>query len=78
MSIDSKTRAPLVFQSRVGAAPGVVFDAFFRDPEIAHKLLAQMLPFTTSQPLELQAVQLVYQQGGYWVYKIPPTEPSSS
>lgn len=28
-----KTRAPLVFQSRVRAAPDVVFDAFFRQPE---------------------------------------------
>jgi uncharacterized protein YndB with AHSA1/START domain len=28
-----KTRAPLVFQSRVGAAQRVVFDAFFREPQ---------------------------------------------
>jgi uncharacterized protein YndB with AHSA1/START domain len=28
-----KTRAPLVFQSRVHAAPSVVFDAFFREPK---------------------------------------------
>lgn len=28
-----KTRAPLVFQSRVRAAPQVVFDTFFRQPE---------------------------------------------
>src|SRR5438045_2448367 len=28
-----KTRAPLIFQSRVGAPPGVVFDAFFREPQ---------------------------------------------
>ena len=27
-----KTRPPLVFQSRVQAAPAVVFDAFFREP----------------------------------------------
>lgn len=27
-----KTRPPLVFQSRVGAPPRVVFDAFFREP----------------------------------------------
>ena len=27
-----KTRAPLVFESRVKAAPNVVFDAFFHDP----------------------------------------------
>jgi len=29
----SKTRAPLVFQSRVAASPKVVFDAFFREPQ---------------------------------------------
>jgi uncharacterized protein YndB with AHSA1/START domain len=29
---DQKTRAPLVFQSTVGAAPAAVFDAFFREP----------------------------------------------
>jgi uncharacterized protein YndB with AHSA1/START domain len=28
----AKTRAPLVFQSRVNAPPRAVFDAFFRDP----------------------------------------------
>ena len=29
---DQKTRAPLIFQSTVGAAPTAVFDAFFREP----------------------------------------------
>ncbi len=28
-----KTRAPLVFQSRVSASPRAVFDAFFREPQ---------------------------------------------
>lgn len=28
-----KTRAPLIFQARVRAAPAVVFDAFFREPQ---------------------------------------------
>jgi uncharacterized protein YndB with AHSA1/START domain len=28
----SKTRAPLIFQSRIKAAPSTVMDAFFRDP----------------------------------------------
>ena len=28
-----KTRAPLIFNARVAAAPDVVFDAFFRTPE---------------------------------------------
>jgi hydroxylamine oxidation protein HaoB len=44
---------------------------FLRDDEDSNSLIAQMLPFTTSLPLDLQAVQLIYQQGGYWVYQIP-------
>ena len=44
---------------------------FLRDPKNSEALIAQMLPFTQSQPLDLQALQLIYQQGGYWVYKIP-------
>jgi len=45
---------------------------FLRDG--VDSLLAQMLPFTETRPLELKAVQLIYQHGGYWVYKVPPTE----
>lgn len=45
---------------------------FLRDEQSSQTLLAQMLPFTTSQPLDLAALQLIYQQGGYWVYRIPP------
>jgi hydroxylamine oxidation protein HaoB len=44
---------------------------FLREPQSSQTLIAQMLPFTQSQPLDLQALQLIYQQGGYWVYKIP-------
>ncbi len=40
-------------------------------------LLAPLLPLTDRPaPLELDAPQLIYQEGGYWVYKLP-TEPSS-
>ncbi len=49
---------------------------FLSDAKSGNTLLAQMLPLTTSSPAELQAVQLIYQHGGYWVYKIPPTQPS--
>lgn len=49
---------------------------FLRDGRSGNTLLAQMLPFTTSNPLELQAVQLVFQHGSYWVYKIPSSQPS--
>jgi len=44
---------------------------FLRDDKSSDTLIAQMLPFTQSQPLDLTALQLIYQQGGYWVYKIP-------
>lgn len=51
---------------------------FLREPESSQTLIAQMLPFTQSQPLDLQAVQLIYQQGGYWVYKIPDGQEASA
>ena len=60
-----------------GFAENVVRAYFLTDAKSGNTLLAQMLPFTNSTPLELQAVQLVYQQGGYWVYKIPPAQPSN-
>jgi len=61
-----------------GLSENLVRAYFLADAKTGNTLLAQMLPFTISNPLEFQALQLVYQQGGYWVYKIPPTEPSSS
>ena len=51
---------------------------YLTDDKSGNTLLAQMLPMTTSQPLEFKAVQLVYQQGGYWVYKIPSAQPSNN
>jgi hydroxylamine oxidation protein HaoB len=49
---------------------------FLADATSGNTLLAQMLPLTTAKPTELLAVQLVYQHGGYWVYKIPSVQPS--
>ena len=46
---------------------------FLRDEKSSNTLLAQMLPFTNSMPLDLTVLQLIYQQGGYWVYKLPAT-----
>jgi hydroxylamine oxidation protein HaoB len=60
-----------------GLSENVVRAYFLADAKSGNTLLAQMLPFTTTQPLELKAVQLVYQYGGYWVYKIPPMQTSS-
>jgi len=45
---------------------------FLRDADSSNTLIAQMLPFTTTQPLDFKALHLIYQQGGYWVYQIPP------
>jgi hydroxylamine oxidation protein HaoB len=50
---------------------------FLKEPKSAQTLIAKMLPFTQSQPLDLEPVQLIYQQGGYWVYKIPGGKESS-
>lgn len=44
---------------------------FLREDKSGQALIAQMLPFTDSMPLELTALELVYQSGGYWVYRIP-------
>lgn len=52
-------------------AENMVRAYFLTDEKSGNTLLAQMLPFTSSNPLEFQELQLVYQYGGYWVYKIP-------
>jgi hydroxylamine oxidation protein HaoB len=45
---------------------------FLSDEESSQSLLAQMLPFTDKPaPMELEALELLYQKGGYWLYKIP-------
>ena len=45
---------------------------FLSDKASSQTLLARMLPFVDKKaPVELEAAQLIYQQGGYWVYKIP-------
>jgi len=45
---------------------------FLTDEKSSQTLLARMLPFVEKEaPTELEVAQLVYQQGGYWVYKIP-------
>jgi hydroxylamine oxidation protein HaoB len=51
---------------------------FLRSDKNSNSLIAQMLPFTNSAPLDLKPVQLIYQQGGYWVYQIPSAAPASA
>ncbi len=43
---------------------------FLTDLISADTLIAQALPFTTSKPFEIQDLSVVYQSGGYWVYKL--------
>ena len=49
---------------------------FLRTDKSSNSLIAKMLPFTHSAPLDLKPVQLIYQQGGYWVYQIPAAAPA--
>jgi hydroxylamine oxidation protein HaoB len=70
---DNKHNAYSVY----GLSENVVRAYFLADAKSGNTLLAQMLPFTTTNPLEFQALKLVYQYGGYWVYKIPPMQTSS-
>lgn len=45
---------------------------FLSDAQSSETLLANMLPFTDKDaPMELEVLQLLYQKGGYWLYKIP-------
>ena len=45
---------------------------FLSDEQSSETLLAKMLPFTDKPaPMELEALQLLYQRGGYWLYKLP-------
>jgi hydroxylamine oxidation protein HaoB len=60
-----------------GLSENLVRAYFLTGDKSGNTLLAQMLPFTTTNPLEFQALKLVYQYGGYWVYKIPPMQTSS-
>ena len=39
-------------------------------PADAQLLLTRLLPFSTSNPLALTRLQLVYQYKGYWIYEL--------
>jgi len=47
---------------------------FLREGGSSNILLAKMLPFSNARPLDLEALQLVHKEGGYWIYKIPATD----
>lgn len=49
---------------------------FIRESGGSNILLAKMLPFSNWRPLDLEPLQLIHKEGGYWVYKIPPAQMS--
>ncbi len=44
---------------------------FLADDVSKETLLARMLPFDTSNPFKITGPRVVFQHGGYWVYKLP-------
>lgn len=58
--------------------PDVVRAYFLLDPASNGTLVAQALPFTTSNPAQLGGVSLVYQHGGTWIYRVRPLAPAAS
>jgi hydroxylamine oxidation protein HaoB len=47
---------------------------FLREGGGSNIMLAKMLPFSNARPLDLEALQLVHKEGGYWIYKIPSAD----
>lgn len=43
---------------------------YFGSKTSSDLLIAKMLPFSTSNPMQLTRLQLVYQHRGFWVYKL--------
>lgn len=51
---------------------------FLTDATSRETLIARMLPFNTSNPFKLEGLRVVYQHGGYWVYKLPALKTAAS
>ena len=43
---------------------------YFNDKSSSNVLMAKMLPFSTSNPMRLDQLELVYQHRGFWIYKL--------
>lgn len=50
---------------------------FLGKPELKSTLIARALPFSTTNPMQLEVLRLVYQTGGTWVFQINPLTPSA-
>jgi hydroxylamine oxidation protein HaoB len=51
---------------------------FLTDVTSTETLIARMLPFDTSNPFRIEGLSVVYQIGGYWVYKLQATKVSAN
>jgi hydroxylamine oxidation protein HaoB len=47
---------------------------FLRESGGSNILLSKMLPFSNFRPMDLEALQLIHKEGGYWIYKIPSAD----
>lgn len=47
-------------------------------PADAERLIARMLPFTSSNPMQLSHLKLVYQHRGFWIYRLDVRQPARS
>ncbi len=45
---------------------------FLTDEKSTRTLIAKLLPFSKAGPIHLENFELVYQQGGFWVYQLTP------
>ena len=45
---------------------------YFQRKSDAETLIAQLLPFSTSNPMRLERFELVYQHKGWWIYRLKP------
>ena len=43
---------------------------YFQRKADSDTLIAKLLPFSTSNPMQLERLELVYQHKGWWVYRL--------
>ncbi len=50
---------------------------YLANPADAQRLIAKMLPFTSSNPTQLTRLKLVFQHRGFWIYRLESGQPAS-
>lgn len=50
---------------------------YLSNPADADRLIAKMLPFTSSNPVQLTHLKLVFQHRGFWIYRLDAGQPAS-